>query len=106
MSLIQGMEDIMTHIKNQELRIQKLQEENEKLKELFTLIKTETDKVKDESDKWKEISLRHWSGDALGGDIEPYHIISSDVWYEALEQANNDSDYDREELSKKCMEAK
>ena len=33
MSLIAGMEDIMTHIKNQELRIQKLEEENKKLKD-------------------------------------------------------------------------
>jgi cell shape-determining protein MreC len=33
MSLIQGMEDVITHIKNQELRIQKLEEENKKLKE-------------------------------------------------------------------------
>ena len=32
MSLIKGMQDIMTHIKNQELRIKKLEEENEKLK--------------------------------------------------------------------------
>jgi len=32
MSLIKGMEDIMTHIKNQELRIKKLEEENAKLK--------------------------------------------------------------------------
>ena len=33
MSLINGMEDIMTHIKNQEIMIQKLKEENEKLNE-------------------------------------------------------------------------
>jgi len=33
MSLINGMEDIMKHIKNQELRIQKLEQENKKLKE-------------------------------------------------------------------------
>jgi len=33
MSLIQGMEDVITHIKNQELRIQKLEEENKQLKE-------------------------------------------------------------------------
>ena len=33
MSLINGIDDIMTHIKNQELRIQKLEQENKKLKQ-------------------------------------------------------------------------
>ena len=53
MSLIQGMEDVITHIKNQELRIEKLErenkqlkEKNEKLKELVGSIKKETDKAK------------------------------------------------------------
>ena len=54
MSLIEGMEDIITHTKNQELRIQKLEEENKDLKELkeklkrndkkmYQLLKQETD---------------------------------------------------------------
>ena len=33
MSLIKGMDDVMTHIKNQEIRIKKLEEENKRLKE-------------------------------------------------------------------------
>ena len=33
MSLINGMDDIMTYIKNQELRIQKLEQENKQLKQ-------------------------------------------------------------------------
>ena len=32
-TLIAGFEDIMTHIKNQEIRIKKLEEENKKLKD-------------------------------------------------------------------------
>ena len=54
MSLIAGMEDIMTHIKNQELRIQKLEEEkqklqdeNKKMKDMLLKFKKECDKVKD-----------------------------------------------------------
>ena len=33
MSLINGMDDIITHMKNQELRIKKLEEENKSLTE-------------------------------------------------------------------------
>ncbi len=37
MSLILGMEDIMTYIKNQDLRVKKLEEENKQLKEQVAL---------------------------------------------------------------------
>jgi hypothetical protein len=47
MSLINGMDDIMTHIKNQELRIQKLEQENKELKE-------ENEKLKGENKEEKE----------------------------------------------------
>tara|TARA_R110000851_G_scaffold258693_2_gene411162 strand:+ start:7969 stop:8169 length:201 start_codon:yes stop_codon:yes gene_type:complete len=40
MSLINGMNDIMTHIKNQEIRIKKMEEENEELKKENTKLKT------------------------------------------------------------------
>ena len=72
---------------------EKLQEENKKLKEQ---VKKLTEQVK----YWKNFALFYWSGFQLGKEENS----DSDVWQEALDECNSNSECDTEALTKKCME--
>jgi hypothetical protein len=61
---------------------------------------SERKKLKKQVEYWKNFALIYWSGDNLGeGDAG-----GCSVWQEALEEANMNDDYDREALTKKCMQ--
>jgi hypothetical protein len=118
-TLINGFEDVMAHIR-------KLEEENKDLKEQIFLTKmqlaasnenadvavhneaagiilAENNKLKEQVKYWKHFALTYWSDDKLG-DLE-INTTGSDVWCEALDECESNSDYDRKALTKKCMNA-
>ena len=81
-TLINGFEDVMVHIR-------KLEEENKKLQE--------------EVNYWKNFALVYWSGNQLG-NLRLAESCDNDVWVEALEECDSNDDYDRETLTKKCLQ--
>ena len=57
-------------------------------------------KLKEQVKYWKNFALFYWSGFQLGEEENS----DSDVWQEALDQCNSNSECDTEALTKKCME--
>ena len=64
------------------------------------LMKEENKKLKEQVKYWKNFALFYWSGFQLGEEENS----DSDVWQEALDQCNSNSECDTEALTKKCME--
>tara|TARA_R110000796_G_scaffold12829_1_gene41934 strand:- start:96 stop:599 length:504 start_codon:yes stop_codon:yes gene_type:complete len=70
MSLINGMDDIMTHIKNQEIRIKKLEEENAKLKTFVSTIKSTIKYEEPKYEKPKCINYEEWKNEWMEENID------------------------------------
>ena len=63
----------------------------------------ENEKLKEEVNYWKNFALVYWSGNQLG-NLALAESCDSVVWNEALEECNSNDDYDREALTKKCLQ--
>jgi hypothetical protein len=126
MSLIEGMEDIITHTKNQELRIQKLEEENKDLKELkeklkrndkkmYQLLKQETDShtktlnnmfeafnLSEQNTKQAELNARRFTNtESLQGH---YRNLIGEWYIMCFKAQNNNKNKELEEENKKLKE--
>lgn len=77
--------------------------------EVLKALDDEFKKLKEEKNKWKEIALRHWSNDTLGGDIDVSDMKCSNEWNKKLNfvnfMAERDISYNRESFTKKCIDA-
>ena len=83
-------------IENVEIKAQ-----NKEMNELWEQDKKKVIELRKEIKYWKNFALFYWSGFQLGEEVNS----DSDVWNEALDEINSNEDADREELTKKCMNA-
>lgn len=81
--------------------IEELSESKEILAKEYKKNKIEIVKQKEQVEYWKNFALTYWSGDQLG-DLT-INTSGSDVWCEALDECESNSDYDRKALTEKCL---
>jgi len=78
-------------------------EDKERIRKLYCERNRETNKLKEEVNYWKNFALVYWSGNQLG-NLALAESCDSVVWNEALEECNSNDNYDREALTKKCLQ--